>query len=153
MLGRLLTDATIRSTLFIWNGAITPERLDAWALANRWRLPDDLRAFWVATGGGEMFESETMLGPFVDAVKGNAAHLTETDVVGPNQRYHGAGLDEHLLVFHEGLGVTCCDLRMGRYHLIEDRPPFQIRESYPNFADWYDGLIRAEYAARYGLPD
>jgi hypothetical protein len=100
-----------------------------------------------------MFESETMLGPFVDGVKGNAAHLTDTDVVGPNQQYHSAGLSEHLLVFHEGAWVTCCDLGVGRYHVIDDRPPFQIRESYPNLADWYERVVRAEYGARYGLPD
>jgi hypothetical protein len=153
LLGRLLADVAIRPTLFLWNGPINPQRLELWAVENEWQLPDDLKAFWVTTGGGQMFETEAMLGPFVDAAKGNAAHLTDTNVVGANRRYHSAGLRSDLLVIHEGAWVTCCDLQAGRYVVIDSQPPFQMRESYENFANWYNGLVRAEYAARYSLPE
>ncbi len=151
MLGRLVTDAERKPHLFMWNGPIAPERLDAWAAAQGWVIPPDLRAFWCTTGGGEMFETETLLGPLDDPMAGNAAHLTETDVVGRNRWYREMGLAQTLLVFHEGLGTSCVDLDSHRYLVIEEEPPFRPLSIFDTLGQWYEGWIRAEYAERYGL--
>ena len=82
MLGRLLTDAQLKPHLLTWNGAINAPQQDDWGRENDSSLPPDLRVLWSATGGGDIFESETLLGPFVDPRTQNAARMSETDVAG-----------------------------------------------------------------------
>jgi hypothetical protein len=60
---RLLADAKAAPDLFSWNGSISRDLLEDWVAALRWRIPSDLVEFWVATGGGEVFESERLLRP------------------------------------------------------------------------------------------
>ena len=61
-------DARVRPDLFHWNGPIDPSRLQAWVDGNSWLgpCPGDLLAFWQETRGGDVLESETILGPFGD---------------------------------------------------------------------------------------
>jgi hypothetical protein len=62
----LQQDQGLRPLLFVWNGPISAERLDTWLGERGLEIPDDLVEFWRETGGGDLFESETILGPFGD---------------------------------------------------------------------------------------
>lgn len=59
----LLDDARRRPELFVWNGGIDAARLDTWLQSRHLNVPGDLRFFWIQTGGGDFFESETVLAP------------------------------------------------------------------------------------------
>ncbi len=106
-------------------------------------VPSDLRDIWIRTGGGEMFETETLLAPF------GAASLGD-DVDGVNVAYHSRGLPRSYLLFHVGL----CDsaIRVPETDIIVFRPgSFIPQHCFTSFDVWYQSVIRNEYAERYGL--
>jgi hypothetical protein len=57
-------DALARPDLFHWFG-ITETEFDRWLTTLPLRIHPGLVAFWRRTGGGDLFESETILGPLV----------------------------------------------------------------------------------------
>jgi hypothetical protein len=59
-------DSSRRPELFVWNGSLSKERIEKWLEERQLKLPEDLVELWQETGGGELFESETILGPFGD---------------------------------------------------------------------------------------
>ncbi len=136
-------DADLKPRLFFWEGAIDKEHLKELLGELGWSLPVDLFNLLVLTGGGEIFESETILGPFRDADLGD-------NLFTYNEELRGRGLPEAYVVFHTGMAVSAVRLSDGRYveFGLED---FQEREEFASLEDWYLRLIRAEYAERYGL--
>jgi hypothetical protein len=105
----VLEDAKRRPDLFIWQGAIDSARLDSWTRSRNLRIPSDLRLFWIETGGGDFFESETILGPL------GRADLAD-DVETVNAHHHLRGLPADFLVFHRGLGgLTAIQMSNGLY--------------------------------------
>ena len=50
------------------NGSIPKERLDEWLRQRDLEVPSELAELWQETGGGNLFESETILGPFGDVL-------------------------------------------------------------------------------------
>jgi hypothetical protein len=143
VLRKLREDETLRPDLFFWNGAIDENRLRAWLAERRLEIPADLFALWRDTGGGDLFETETLLGPFGDARLGD-------DVDGVNAAYRKGGLPDGHLVVHVGFRVTAIHLSDGAW-VAFDRD-FHVTGSFASFDGWYEGLLRREYAARYGLP-
>jgi hypothetical protein len=139
----LLEDARTRPELFAWYGAIRTDDLDQWLHKRELPIPQDLTALWRDTGGGDIFETETLLAPFGDPDKGD-------DVDGVNAMERSKGLPEGYLLFHTGLRQSAVRLSDGRY--ITFRPgSFEVEMEFPSLEAWYEGLIRNEYAARYGL--
>lgn len=97
------------------------------------------------TGGGEVFESETLLGPWRDSALGD-------NLVSVNKDLLVSGLPPEYLVFHTGVAISAVRLADGKYvRLAPD--DFHELEQYTSLEDWYCRLLRREYAARYGLPD
>lgn len=140
----LLDDAAKRPDLFNWNGAIGAQAVDRWLGERRLRAPDELRAVWAATGGGEIFESETILGPLADPALGD-------DVESVNEHLRGQGLSPDYLVFHAGIGgYTAVNQRDQSLAQIDPKT-YQPAASFPTFDEWYLQVIRAEYAQSYGL--
>src|SRR5438270_13943231 len=54
-----------------------------------------------------------------------------------------------VLVFHDGAWITGAEQPSGEV-VVFDRASLREVARYPDLAGWY-GLLRAEYAARYGL--
>ncbi len=59
----ILKDAELRPELFSWFGAIDRKEIDEWLHSNSLMAPEDLKEFWSETGGGDIYESETIFRP------------------------------------------------------------------------------------------
>lgn len=138
----IFADAQAQPHLFRWNGAIVPEELVAWGLQRGLRIPSDLLQFWAITGGGQIFETETLLKPIV------AAH-DESGVERATNWLKSRGLPSGMLVFHEGLCFTTVRYDDGAYLTLDQRA--RVAGLYESFDNWYVQVLRAEYAKRYGL--
>jgi hypothetical protein len=138
----ILADAEARPELFIWNGPIESPVLERWLASSSLAVPRDLFLFWAATGGGDLFETETILGPF-----GNPG--TGDDVIGANLVYRQNGLSADSLVFHVGMCVSAA--RPDGVYVTLDAATFAPTATYGSLEQWYVAAIRSEYAARYGL--
>lgn len=140
----LFEDAAKRPDLFNWNGPVGEKAVDRWLAERRLAAPEELRAVWAKTGGGEIFESETILGPFADAALGD-------DVDSVNEHLRAQGLPPEFLVFHAGIGgYTAVNQRDQSLAQIDPKT-YQAVSSFPTFDEWYTQVIRAEYAETYGL--
>jgi hypothetical protein len=103
---------------------------------------ESLRELWTTFGGGEMFETEELLGPVASAVYG----LEER-----NAELTRSGLSPDLLVFHAGLHVTAVSKDGGV--VVLDPDSLVVVRTLGSLGDWYRDL-RSEYGASYGLtPD
>lgn len=140
----LLEDAKRRPELFAWEGPVSSSKLAALLAEQGWSLPEDLIAFWERTGGGEVFESESLLGPCGDVALGD-------NLFSYNEELRARGLPEGYVVFHMGMTVSAVRQKDGRYVEL-DFEDFRERAEFASLEDWYLRIVRAEYAERYGLP-
>lgn len=140
---RLLADSQQRPDLFHWQGRIDALALDRWLEARGWSIPADLKEVWRRTGGGELFESESLLAPFADRSRGD-------DIDSVNAAYRRAGMPISHVIFHLGVCLSAVRLLDGIYVTLE---PVRFGEvaSYRSLDDWYRYVIREEYAHRYGI--
>jgi hypothetical protein len=140
----VLEDAARRPDLFIWHGPLDPHRLDAWLRSRQFKVPNDLRRFWIETGGGDFFESETILG-----LLGEASPADDVEIVNAFHRSRGM-LDEYL-IFHRGTGgLTAIQRSTGLYVQLNESNYVETAD-YPAFESWYMDVIRSEFAHQYGL--
>jgi hypothetical protein len=142
MKSKILQDAEKRPDLFVWTGAIPLNLLRNWAERERVAVPIDLLHFWAQTGGGEMFESETILSPY--------ASSTTYDLDKVNDFHRKRGLSVEYLIFHVGLNISAIYLPTGRYLVLEDKTYKQLEE-YDSLERWYLSFLRKEYKDRYCL--
>jgi hypothetical protein len=143
VIAQLQKDREIRPNLFHFFGAIHIEKLDEWLRQRKLIVPDDLRAFWCETGGGDLFESETILGPFGSEDLGD-------DVDSVNQAQWQNGMPIDWLVFHTGVGLTVVKMSSGEYANLQ--ASYEVHETFRSLDDWYNDFVRKEYAPRYSLP-
>jgi hypothetical protein len=145
MLPTIYEDARAHPLLFRWFGVSRPE-FEAWLTALPLRIHPGLVEFWRRTGGGDLFESETILGPLVADESDNVLALNE---------YHWSkGLPRNMLIFHIGLNVSASfvDQRRHRNRLVSFKPDsYDVEKSFDTFGAWYRENLRSEYGARYGL--
>src|SRR5690348_16654373 len=114
MIAELMDDIRCRPDLFHFTGALPKRELEAWIAKNRYSIPDDLWELWSGLGGGEMFETETVLSPL-----GNAALGDDVDSV--NSFHRARGLSPQKLIFHVGIGsLSVVELGVGRYASVSD---------------------------------
>lgn len=142
MRSSIFDDAHAKPHLFRWNGAIVSQRLADWSRKQSWRIPPDLSEFWARTGGGIVFETETLLKPIVGADD-------EKGVEQATDWLKGRGMPNGFFVIHEGLCLTVVRYEDGAYLTLDDRA--RIAGLYDSFDNWYVQVLRAEYGERYGL--
>jgi hypothetical protein len=145
-IGTLDYDARTRPDLFNWFGRMDSSELESWLAANQWigPCPEDLKTFWQETGGGDVFESETILGPLGDPQLGD-------DIAAVNRAMRERGMPERFFVFHAGLLTSAVDTLSGDY--VELAPKdFRVLRRFASLDEWYRTTLRAEYGRRYGLP-
>ena len=136
-------DQKSRPDLFQMVGSIPAHSLEAWLSKRNYVVPDDLRQFWSETGGGDIFESETILSPFVRGDLGD-------DVDSVNDFHRQKGMPANYLIFHTGIDLTAVRMPSGEYLSIREGS-YDIQQTFQSLTDWYANLIRREYASRYGL--
>lgn len=137
----LLSDAAQRPELFHWNGALDRAFLGAWLRDENLSVPSDLADFWAEVGGGDFFESETILSPFGDQRLGD-------DVKSANASHRERGLPPHLMLFHVGVTRTAIEQPTLRYVSLDESN--QPTESFVSLNAWYYS-IRQPFAETYGL--
>jgi hypothetical protein len=71
--------------------------------------------------------------------------------VSVNELLAARGMPGEYLVFHLGLGGLTAVRLTDRCYVQLDADDFSERAVFPTFDEWYRGVLRAEYAARYGL--
>jgi hypothetical protein len=142
-MSRIFDDARQKPELFRWNGPLDADAIDRWIARMRWRIPLDLRSLWVVTGGGELFESETLLRPLEFDDTSEITRVTEW--------WRARGLAEQLVVFHEGMGLSAIRQSDGYYVWVPFTEPIRPACAFQHLDEWYEKLIRAEYASRYGM--
>jgi hypothetical protein len=142
----IIEDSLARPDLFHWNGPIDQNKLNEWLQYNTSNiLPNDLIELWRLTGGGDFFETETILSPFgnkelVDDIKGfNDYLLKKID----SKKY---------LIFHTGIITTAIDLLINNYVTL-NTDSYKIINSFANLNAWYTEGIRNELGNRYGLSE
>jgi len=141
----IFEDAFLRPELFHWFGVVEAE-LEAWLTALPLRVHPGLVSFWRRTGGGDCFESETLLGPLASDEGDNVVKMREA--------YWNKGLPRDLLLFHTGLclSVSSVDMRRHRNRLLVLNPEsFEVEQWFHTFNAWYENTLRSEYSERYGL--
>jgi len=136
----LMQDAARHPQLFVWNGAIESNQLEAWLQEHQLNLPQDLIELWKRTNGGDLFESETILSPFGDDSLGD-------DIEGVNEFHYSQGMSKKYLLFHLGTGLSAVRLTDGYYVKLDES--YQEIAQFQSLDDWYRDELRAEYGKRY----
>ena len=141
----LIDDARVRPDLFHWNGRMDSASLRAWLESNQWlgHCPGDLLAFWEETGGGDVFESETILGPLSDPSLGD-------DIAAVNRELRSRGMLHRFVVYHLGYSMCAVDTVSGDYVELEPSS-FRVLRRFASLDDWYQATLRSEFRQRYGL--
>jgi hypothetical protein len=143
MIDLILKDSKLRPDLFFWWGNIPLSEIERWEREQCVSVPEDLKQLWSIKGGGDLFESETILPP---------SGATEDGLVLPRSKWFwGKGLDSDYYVFHEGLYVSAFRESSNALCSLKDAN-FSLVSTFGTLDDWYLSL-RAEYGDRYGLPD
>jgi len=143
----LYNDAQGRPDLFNWLGRMNAAELESWLARNEWigACPDDLKTLWQKTGGGELFETETILGPLGDPQLGD-------DITAVNRGMRERGMPEQFVVFHLGLLTSAVDTLTADYVELAPDDDFRVLRRFASLDEWYRSTLRAEYGCRYALP-
>lgn len=145
----ILDDALCNPNAFCWFGAIPAAELEMWMQRSGILLPADLLEFWHTTGGGDVFESETILRPNVPS-RPNACFVVGDDTDSTNNAARkSCGLPEHFFVFQVGAFRSAVDLRTTKYVTLSES--HSIESEFASLEDWYLRTLRAEFGARYSL--
>jgi len=104
--------------------------------------PEDLIEFWTKLGAGEIFESETIYSP--------AADEGDDTVLAINEYFAAKGMSPTYTVFHTGVAITAYRTEDPKY-VILDEETFEVVSSFSSLEEWYDNVLRTEYAERYGM--
>ena len=145
----LLQDAHKVPRIFFPFGAIPVGELQDWLRRTRLVLPSDLIELWQLTGGGDVFESETIFRPTVPSTPNSC--FVEDDIEGRNTVFAEEGKSGDLYVFQQGAFLSAVRLSDQRFvTLTEDG--YAIKDSFDSLDEWYVRTLRAEYGERYGLP-
>jgi hypothetical protein len=145
----LLQDAQRVPRIFSAFGAIPSAEIQDWLQRTKLTLPSDLVALWQQSGGGDVFESETILRPTV--VSKPDSCFVEDAIEGINAAYEEEGKSGDLYVFHRGLIPSAVRLSDQRFVTLTEGG-YTVKDSFASFDEWYVRTLRAEYGERYGLP-
>ncbi len=137
---QLLADSREHPLAFALTGPIPPPVVRAWVAIQDGVVPAELVSLWEEAGGGEIFESETILEPLPG----------DEGIDVRNVWLHSSGLAPTLTAFHEGVRTSAFETRTGE--IVElDRIGFAVLNRYPTLDQWYRLAIRNEFWERYGL--
>ena len=141
---KILQDALERPELFYWFGRIEPADLEAWLKEQELTIPEDLFTFWSETGGGDLFDTETIYGPF-DPEYGE-------EVLGCNEYAWSKGLSTDFLLFFGGKGDGLSAVRRHDQRFVElSDPDYSVVREYESFDEWYTVVLRNRFAEFYKL--
>lgn len=138
----ILKDTKNYPLLFNWTGGIPHEELEDWLLREGYTIPSDLKTLWLKLGGGDMFESETILHPWLGSVYGD-------DISSFNKYHHALGMSFMYIIFHVGMCLSSVRLSDGKFVTLNQL--YQELQVFDNLHEWYVQAIRLEYQERYKI--
>lgn len=144
----LLQDAQRTPRIFSPFGAIPSVEIQDWLRRTELILPADLIELWQQTGGGDVFESETILRPTVPSIPNSC--FVEDDIEAINAAYAEEGKSRDLYVFQEGLFLSAVRLSDQTFVTLT-KGGYTVKDCFRTLDQWYVGTLRAEYGERYGL--
>src|SRR5215469_17016607 len=145
----LVQDAHNEPRIFSPFGAIPSAEIQGWLRRTGLVLPADLIELWQQTGGGDVFESETILRPTVSSTPNSC--FVEDDIEGRNAAFGDEGKPSDLYVFQQGAFLSAIRLSDQRVVTLTEGG-YAIKDSFASLDEWYVRTLRAEYGERYGLP-
>lgn len=146
---RVLEDAQLRPQIFCSFNAIPEPELNDWLRRADLVLPTDLVEFWRLTGGGDIFDSETILRPSVSTTPN--ASFAEDGIEQMNAAAAQEGKPADLYLF--AIGTFRSAIRMSdQKYITLKHGGYIVDKSFNSFNQWYVEVLRAEFGTRYGLP-
>lgn len=143
----IFEDALARPDLFHWFG-VDSQEFDLWLHALPVRVHPGLVSFWDRTGGGEVFESEILLGPLNPDESENVLKV--------NEHHWSRGLSQDIVLFHTGTFMSASHVIWPKHQnwIVTFRDgTYEIDQRFRTLTDWYNETLRAEFSGRYGLQD
>jgi len=129
-------------------GPIPAAELREWLRQNALVLPPDLIELWEATGGGEIFDSETVFRPTVPSSPNTS--FVQDDIEGRNAAHAAKGKPSGLYVFQQGAFLSA--IRLSDQRFVTLTQDYAVENSFGSLNDWYVHTLRTEFGHRYGLP-
>jgi hypothetical protein len=145
----LLQDAQKVPRIFFPFGAVPAAELQDWLQRTGLILPSDLIALWQLTGGGDVFDTETIFRPTVPSTPNSC--FVDDDIEGRNAAYAEEGKSGDLYVFQQGAFLSAVRLSDQRFVTLAEGGG-TIKDSFTSLDEWYVRTLRAEYGEMYGLP-
>jgi hypothetical protein len=118
--------------------------LQQWIRESGLIVPEELVDLWQWSGGGDMFESETILRPEIDGADGEGVEMI-------NEFLRSKGLPEQYLVFCTGAFLSAVRQSDGHIIWLGDDNGYRERLAFGSLDEWYRQLVRAEFAEHYDL--
>ncbi len=146
---RVIEDAKLNSRIFFPFDPIPEAELDDWLQRTGLTLPPDLIEFWRLTGGGDIFDTETVLRPTVPTPPN--ACFVEDDIEGFNAVAEIRGKSPDLYLFCGNCLHSAIRLSDQKYVTLKD-DQYTVDQVFDSFDEWYVQVLREEFAAQYGLP-
>ncbi len=140
---KIIEDSILHPDLFHWNSQITPQELEKWLKIKNIKVDKELFDFWCQTGGGDLFESETIHGPW-----GNKELVEDLESV--NKYYWQKGMPKNYLLIHEGIANTVIEMNTFQY-IVTNEEFIEIVYKYSTFSEWYEKYLRFFFQERYNL--
>ena len=144
----ILKDAERRPDLFGWFGAIGRGYIELWSRSSNLDAPSDLVDFWSQTGGGDLFESETMFRPTLIPTP-VPYFVSGDDIDTANQQRIRDGMPKSYLAFHDGIFLSA--VRLADKKLVTLSGKHEETALFSDLDDWYLRTLRELYGTRYGL--
>ena len=141
---QIMADASSRPDLFVWNGPIEGEQLRRWLSENKFNVPEDFITFLELTGGGDLFESETILGPYGDVELGD-------DLLYRCQHQPPLGRHAGRICCISSRGSSFCDPASDQKYVTLTGSDFQEKGAFSSLEGRYVESLRKEYRELYGL--
>jgi hypothetical protein len=144
----ILRDAQRRPDLFHWFGPIDRVQIQSWLTGSGFLIPTDLLELWSQTGGGDLFESETIFRP--TSIPSSTSYFVDgDDVKSANLQRAKEGMPGSYLAFHAGTFVSA--VRLQDRVLVTLNANYEEIATYATVDECYLSSLRIEFASRYEL--
>jgi len=144
----ILKDAERRPDLFHWFGPIERSQIESWLRSSGLVIPIDFLELWSQTGGGDLFESETIFRP--TSIPSLMPYFVQgDDLAAANDQRTRDGMPKSYFAFHDGLFLSA--LRLSDQALVTLNDRYEQTAEYASLDEWYLRTLRADFAYRYRL--
>jgi len=128
-------------------GAIPKPELRNWLQHSTLVLPPDLIELWELTGGGDIFESETVFRPTVPSIPNSC--FVEDHIESRNSAHAAKGKPQDLYIFQQGSFLSA--VRLSDQKFVTLTKDYAVANSFDSLDEWYVRALRTEFGGRYGL--